>query len=582
MNIKKISLLFFSLAGILFSRGQETEIGTETVTVVKPYSPTVSEVFKIKALPRLDDSMVLKKKQINYSIFSVPVASTFTPAKGRAAGVQRAKPEKLFNSYASVALGNFNNALVDFYTSREIDRGNERLDIGLNHFSSRGDIDETPLDTDFYNTDLYGHYTKRDRDFDWGARLGAGHRLYNWYGLPQSITDPVIIEGIDEQQQYFNVEAAGHLNLEESVFRSAEILVRRFWDELSSAENRLVFTSTLEFPVTEEKLILSGAVDYLGGSFENAPLSEIQNQAGIDYGFFQASVSPSLVILRDNLTLNLGANLFYGLDTELSDSNFYIYPEVNASYRLLDDVAIAYGGVSGELRQNSFYNFTEENPFLAPALVIQPTDQQYNAYIGIKGQLTPNVSYNLRGSYAAENRVPLFKLTPENTFRNDEKGYYYGNSFELFYDDIKTLGIFGELNIDVNRNFSLGLNAEIYDYDTETDNPAWNLPNIKGALTLDYQIGEQWFLGANLFFVGEREDLSSQVVQNVPPEDFPATLVELDSFFDANAHLGYRFNDQLSIFAKASNLANNQYQRWANFRVQGLQLLAGATYKFDF
>ena len=582
MNIKKISLLFFSLAGILFSRGQETEIGTETVTVVKPYSPTVSEVFKIKALPRLDDSMVLKKKQINYSIFSVPVASTFTPAKGRAAGVQRAKPEKLFNSYASVALGNFNNALVDFYTSREIDRGNERLDIGLNHFSSRGDIDETPLDTDFYNTDLYGHYTKRDRDFDWGARVGAGHRLYNWYGLPQSITDPVIIEGIDEQQQYFNVEAAGHLNLEESVFRSAEILVRRFWDELSSAENRLVFTSTLEFPVTEEKLILSGAVDYLGGSFENAPLSEIQNQAGIDYGFFQASVSPSLVILRDNLTLNLGANLFYGLDTELSDSNFYIYPEVNASYRLLDDVAIAYGGVSGELRQNSFYNFTEENPFLAPALVIQPTDQQYNAYIGIKGQLTPNVSYNLRGSYAAENRVPLFKLTPENTFRNDEKGYYYGNSFELFYDDIKTLGIFGELNIDVNRNFSLGLNAEIYDYDTETDNPAWNLPNIKGALTLDYQIGEQWFLGANLFFVGEREDLSSQVVQNVPPEDFPATLVELDSFFDANAHLGYRFNDQLSIFAKASNLANNQYQRWANFRVQGLQLLAGATYKFDF
>ena len=582
MNIRKISLLLFGLAGILCSRGQETEIGTETVTVVKPYSPTVSEVFKIKALPRLEDSMVLRKKQIKYSIFSVPVASTFTPAKGRAAGVQKAQPEKLFNSYASVALGNFNNALVDFYTSREIDRGNERLDIGLNHFSSRGDIEETPLDTDFYNTDLYGHYTKRDRDFDWGARLGAGHRLYNWYGLPQNITDPVVIQGIDEQQQYFNVEAEGHLNLEESVFRSAEILLRRFWDELSSAENRLVFNVSLEFPVTEEKLVLKGGVDYLGGSFENAPLNETQNQQGIDYGFLQARISPGLVILRDNLTLNLGANLVYGLDTELSDSNFYIYPEVNASYRLLDDVAIAYGGVSGELRQNSFYDFTEENPFLAPALQIQPTDQQYNAYIGLKGQLTPNLSYNLRGSYAAENRVPLFKLTPENSFRDDEKGYYYGNSFELFYDDVKTLGIFGELHIDVNRNFSLGINAEIYDYDTETDNPAWNLPNIKGALNLDYQIGEQWFLGANLFFVGEREDLSSQVVQNVPPEDFPATLVQLDSFFDANAHFGYRFNEQLSIFARASNLANNQYQRWANFRVQGLQLLAGATYKFDF
>ncbi|MDX1315614.1 MAG: TonB-dependent receptor, partial [Eudoraea sp.] len=127
-----------------------------------------------------------------------------------------------------------------------------------------------------------------------------------------------------------------------------------------------------------------------------------------------------------------------------------------------------------------------------------------------------------------------------------------------------------------------GVNAEIFDYDTETDNPAWNLPNIQGSLFLDYQIGEKWFLGANLFYVGEREDLSAQAVQNVQPEDFPAAIVTLDGFFDANAHLGYRFNNQLSIFAKASNLANNQYQRWANFRVQGFQILAGATYKFDF
>ena len=34
--------------------------------------------------------------------------------------------------------------------------------------------------------------------------------------------------------------------------------------------------------------------------------------------------------------------------------------------------------------------------------------------------------------------------------------------------------------------------------------------------------------------------------------------------------------------AKANNIANNAYQRWANFRVQGFQVLAGASYKFDF
>ena len=120
------------------------------------------------------------------------------------------------------------------------------------------------------------------------------------------------------------------------------------------------------------------------------------------------------------------------------------------------------------------------------------------------------------------------------------------------------------------------------DYDTETDNPAWNLPNVEGSLFMDVQIDEQWFAGASVFYVGEREDLRADVVPNTPPAGFPATILTLDSFFDANAHLGYRFSDQLSVFAKASNLANNDYQRWSNFRVQSFQILAGLTYKFDF
>ena len=214
--------------------------------------------------------------------------------------------------------------------------------------------------------------------------------------------------------------------------------------------------------------------------------------------------------------------------------------------------------MEGELRQNSYYDFVEENSFVSPTLTIAPTDSQYNAYIGLKGQLLPNLSYNIKGSYTAENNTPLFKLNPENLFRDDEKGYYFGNSFEVFYDDIKTIGIFGELNVDVNRNFTLGINAEVYDYNTETDNPAWNLPNLTGSLFMDYQIGEKWFMGANLFYVGEREDFSTVAVQNTPQSLFPATLITLDSYFDANAHIGHRLNDQFSIFCKGGKHCQQQ------------------------
>ncbi|MBT8183594.1 MAG: TonB-dependent receptor [Eudoraea sp.] len=583
MNTYGKILIAFLLLGYGLQAQDDNDIGTETVTVVRPYSPTVSDAFKIKSVPSLNDSIVLQKKRINYSIFSVPVASTFTPAKGKASAVKKAKPEKLFNSYASVGLGSFNNALLDFYTSRDIDRGDERIDIGLKHHSSRGDIDSTPLDTDFYNTSLDASYSKRDRDFDWTANIGLQHQLYNWYGIEEPDPTSSFIPVFDDvRQNYFNAELGAHLNVEDSFFKRGEILLRRFWDATESGENRVVLQPTIELPLTEELVTIKLNFDYVGGNFKNASLNNTVNSPEIDYNQMQVGISPSLLLLRDNLTLNLGANFVYGMDLEGSDNNFYIYPAVTASYRLLDEVAIAYAGVEGQLKQNSYFEFVKNNPYVSPTLSILPTDRQYDAYIGLKGQLLPNLGYKIKGSYTAENRRPLFKLNPTNTFRDDEKQYNFGNSFEVFYDDIKTIGLFAELSVDVNRNFSLGVNAEVYDYNTETENPAWNLPNLKGSLFMDYQIGDQWFMGANLFYIGEREDFSSVAAENTPPSDFQATLLTLESYFDANAHIGYRLNEQLSIFAKASNIANNQYQRWANFGVQGLQILGGVTYKFDF
>ena len=237
------SLLFLSLCGMVIAQ-EEDNIGTETVTVVKPYSPTVSDAFKIKSSPSLNDSIVLQKKKINYSIFSVPVASTFTPAKGKASGVEKTPPPTLYNSYASIGLGNYNNALVDFYTSREFNRGEDLLDFGLTHNSSRGDLESTPLETDFYDTKLNASYAKKDRYMDWGAAIGLQHQLYNWYGIQSELFSEDEINAMDETQNYFNAEAKAHFNMEDSYFKSGNLLLRRFWDATESAENRALINPT--------------------------------------------------------------------------------------------------------------------------------------------------------------------------------------------------------------------------------------------------------------------------------------------------------------------------------------------------
>ncbi len=569
------------LASSVTRAQEEDNLGTETVTVVKSYTPSVSDAFKLKSLPEMNDSVVQKKKEIQYSIFSVPVASTFSPAKGKATAVERAQPEKVYNTSVSAALGNYSNALVDFYTSRDIDRGDKRLDLGINHLSSRGDIDNTPLDSDFYDTKLDATYNQKERDWDWNAKIGLQHQLYNWYGLPEDTFDEPTINSIDERQNYYKAQIGAGLNMDEGIFKSGEILYRRFWDAVESGENRFLLKPKAVVPLADAELEIKAGIDYVGGNFSNASLNNTINSPEIDYGLLQIGLNPSIVILRDDWVLSLGANLVYGYDSENSDSNFYIYPTVNASYRLSEEMAIVYGGIKGQLKQNSYYEFVEQNPYVSPTLNIQPTDQQYLAFFGLKGQLLPSLSYNLKASYGAENRRPLYFLNPQNTFRDDEKGYYFGNSFQVFYDDLRTLGFQAELNMYFNRSISVGLKGEFYDYSTETDNPAWNLPELKGSLFLDYQIDDAWSFGANLFYMGEREDFSSIALENTLPSDFPATLITLDSYFDVNAKLGYNLNDQLSLFLKANNIANNQYDRWANFRVQGFQLLAGVSYKFD-
>jgi hypothetical protein len=70
---------------------QKDTIDTDVVNVVKPYTPTISDAFKVKETPTLDDSTNTTKKEVKYNIFSIPVASTFTPAKGKAATVDKEK-----------------------------------------------------------------------------------------------------------------------------------------------------------------------------------------------------------------------------------------------------------------------------------------------------------------------------------------------------------------------------------------------------------------------------------------------------------------------------------------------------------
>lgn len=568
-NIFTVVLLLSISLGFA-QRTQNDTINTGVIDVVKPYTPTISDAFKVKEVPSLDDETTETKKEIKYNIFSFPVASTFTPAKGKAAVVEKRAPVKLFDNYATLGVGTYTTILGEVYLNHAISR-NESVGGYVSHHSSAGGIEGVSFNDNFSNSKINLNYSSRLRDLAWNVEAGFQHQMYNWYGVPESQIAQAQSNNIEVDHSFFDAHFGGNITFEDTYINSGSFFFRRFGDNKGSGENRFIAKAKVDVPINDIEISTDFKIDYLGGTFDRNYVTTDE----LNYGNFQIGLSPTYEIKQDDLTVNLGVSLFYLNDKESGDNNLYIYPNVSATYRLVNDVLIAYGGIKGDLIQNSYYDFANENPFVSPTLFIAPTDQLYNAYIGLKGKLSSNMSYNVSGRYVADRNKALFRNN-EITLTNED--YTYGNSFGLVYDNVDTFGVAGEINVDVNRNFKLGIKAEYFSYNTDDEVEAWNLPDVKGSLFLDYQIDEHWFAGANLFYIGERKD---QFFLNNGTITSPFTVV-LDSYFDANAHVGYHVNDQLSVFAKANNIANDAYQKWQNFPVQSIQFLAGATYKFDF
>lgn len=565
---RSLFLLSFLFTGVLVA--QDKPLGNETVIVVKPYTPSVNDAFKIKETPVLGDSVSLEKKPIKYSIFSVPVASTFTPSKGRATKVEKEKRIKLYDNYITLGFGSYSNVLAEFYSNLEISRS-DNLGVYLTHNSSQGGIENVRLEDSYYDTELNLNYNSRNRKSSWNTELGLEHQLFNWYGLPdQRNLSNEIVNEIDPQQNYFSGSLGGELELYDSFLNKAAAKYRYFGDSYNSAEHNFKADGTFEVNIANELISTKVFADVLSGKFDEG----YNDPNELKYSQMIFGITPSLLVLRDDLTLNLGASFVYGMDTENSESSFYIYPQVTASYRMAGDYFIPYAGLEGSLSQNTYYKFAQQNPYVSPTLNISPTDKAYDAYVGAKGKLTNSIGYNLKGGYSTEINKALYLANLSNPSSTEDYGY--GNSFGVVYDDINTLSFSGEINVDVNRDFKLGLNASFFSYNSEFEAEAWNLPEMKASILMDYQITKKWFAGANLFYTGERKDREESI------NGGSFNTITLDGFTDLNANVGYRFNDQLSIFAKGNNLLGDSYERWSNFPVQGIQVMAGATYKFDY
>lgn len=554
----------------------------EVINVITSYTPTISDAFKIKKTPKIILSNTTSKKKLSYSIFSAPVASTFVPKSGVVKGIDVGKKERLFDNYLALGFGNYTTPFIEFFLHQnrkfETDYG-----IYLKYTSSENGVKNTFLNNEFSTLNLGGFYLKEERGFTWKIGGNMYQKQYNWYGLPNISFDNNTINSIAAEQTYGFYEVESEVVFENSYFDNIKGALSLFDDKFGSKEVGFLLKPSLKIPLgfiskNLSELELQTNINYLQGEFEQNYL----NNSNIKYSFFNLGIHPVYRVNWNKLSIKLGSKIYLTSDIENSLTDILAYPDLEITYPVIPNLINFYAGAGGDLYMNSFQKFSEQNPFVSPTLFLTQTNEQYNLFGGINGTISSNISFNVKASYKSDEDHALFvrnNSKSNGVFNTSTSllGYEYGNSFNVFYDDISTLSIFGEIEIDASKRFSIGATIQTNSYSTTFQQEAWNLPKIEGAIYGKYK-NNNWYANANIFFVGSRMDVQYNGT-------FPSTIASiesLDAFTDMNLNGGYHFSDFFSAFIKLNNILGTDYDRYANYNVLGFQVLAGITYKFDF
>ena len=577
-SIKNISLYIVFIFGVYSVNAQDENnnrstasdtLKTESVIVVKTFNPTINDAFKVTTEPSLEGATPSEKPNLNYDINSVPVASTFVPEKTKSVEVKKEQPVSQFSNYAQLAVGNFLNVNAEVFSTIEIDRDSD-FTVLLEHLSSQGGIKDVELDDFFYDTGIQLTYNNNSKRTDWTADFQLQHHLYNWYGLTEGANLTANqINDLDVSHSFIDANIGSQLIFKHEVFKNANFRLRHFRDNYDSAETNFAVAPEFHVNLDQMNFKFPVTIDFLSGGFEEKSFENLLPQS-TNYSYLNAGISPSLVVNFRGVNVQIGFSGFTSIDSENSETDFFIYPNLSANYEVTQYNLSLFGGITGTLIQNTYHDAAAQNVYTAPGLIIAPTSRALNVFAGIKGSLSANFGYEAQASFTRDKNKPLWQKFGEVPFQNEPTPYAVANSFNYVYDNVSISKIEAKLNYEVENSFGLGFTGTFANYNPKDQEEAWNLPSIEGAIQAHYFITPKIKASAGFFFFGSRKDINP----------ITTDVETIDGFFDANLRLGYNINEHWQAFLMGNNLSSSNYERWLDYPVQSVQGLIGVKYQF--
>ena len=418
-NISVLSLTLFA-AGVQ----AQDKLGTISVDIVKPYTPTIADVQKPAEQTPKKDTIAVAKKQVTYSSESIPVASTFVPEKGKAVRIPIATTQdSLYHSYVALAGGNYTSLYGDAFISVPFSPTSD-LSVDFTHHSSQDNIKEVETDSNFAHTQAQATYNRWGQTYQYSLSANVAHRLSHWYGVEDKSLLPI---SQSLKQQYLTGGIAGELSMTKGVLEGVDFFVQGGKDDFGSGEVQLKLRPSFKYAFKEwQALQVKADVDYLQGSFDRG----FSSLLGITYKSALLGLRPAYVRTSGNYRVRLGLGAYYAKENNGEGGSVKVFPDVELSWNAAGKALIGYGGITGGLEQLTYREQSLENPYLSPTQHLHPTYTPYDIFAGIRGALFQGFSYDFKAFYTRIVRMPMYQANEKYTLA-DRKPYHYDNSYSI-------------------------------------------------------------------------------------------------------------------------------------------------------
>jgi len=529
------------------------------VKVVKPYEPSLSDAFKVTHLPVLDDTLQFTP-EYNYTITPQSFSPEYELRPIHPARMEGETLPKLYHSLLKIGFGNywtpFGELSINNLRSKEHSYG-----VYGKHISSQGDV---LLDNDkkvfggYGNSevDLYGKKIMKKAILSGSLGLQSDQFYYYGYDTDTVIVPDSLVRDIDKKdikQSFLLLSGkiglrSAHVDSNKFAYNVA-FQYNYFRDKYDMTENGFHLDSRFSKLFNKQYIGTDLAFHYLDKS------------EGID-STYNAVLKVAPWFLRRSSLWKLQAGLSITFDMKEDNTTPHFYPQVELQFNVIENLLFAYLGVDGGLEINHYRNIASENPFVIPGLSVKNSDHNLDVYGGFLGSISTSTTFKIKGSYALIDDMYFFV--------NDTVGELR-NQFNVEYDDVELISLYGEVESKPTEKLSLLLKGNYYGYSMSAQDEPWHKPSWDITFAASYNLRNKILISADLFGQGKRYAKTYGLAGN-------AVKKKLDGLLDINLGIEYRYTKLLSGFVNLYNIASVRYSQWNQYPSQQFFILVGFTY----